>query len=321
MRVLAGDIGGTNARLAEFEARGTELQPIAEQSFASADFGGLVDLIRAFLRDGEHPIERACFGLPGPVRGRRVALTNLPWVVDADELERACAIEHVALLNDLEASGWGLATLRDDEVLQLRAGEPDPVGNGALVSAGTGLGEAGLAWDGARQRPFATEGGHCDFAPADALETELLAWLRARHGHVSWERVVSGPGLRTIHAFLCEREGVADPFAADPDRAPEAITRSALAGSDARCGQALDLFMGLYGAEAGNAALKMLATAGVWLGGGIAPKIAEALASSRFLARFDDKGRMRPLLEKIPVRVVLATDCGLRGAALCAARR
>jgi glucokinase len=247
----------------------------------------------------------------------------LPWLVDADAIEHELGIDNVWLLNDLEANAYGLSVLGEDELLLVKPGVALPDGNAALISAGTGLGEAGLAWDGSRRRPFASEGGHSDFAPADPLEDELLVWLRARHGeHVSWERVVSGPGLVAIHAFLRERAGEPMPewTAVEPALVAPAIQQHAELGEPIAAA-ALARFLALYGAEAGNHALKLLATGGVYIGGGIAPKVADALVASEFVARFLAKGRMRKLLEDMPVWLVLDDRAGLWGSASYAAWR
>lgn len=323
MRVLAGDVGGTNCRLAVCDVSPARVEAVAESVVPSAEHASLSDVIRQFLANTGLRITSACFGLPGPVRGRRAQLTNLPWLVDADAIEHELGIHNVWLLNDLEANAYGLSVLTPEEVRLVKPGTANPAGNLALIAAGTGLGEAGLVVDRGRRRPFATEGGHADFAPSDDLEDELLLALRLQHGgHVSWERVVSGPGLAAIHAFLRTRAGQALPewTNVEPAELPAAISERARAG-DPLSEAALHRFLALYGAEAGNLALKFLATGGVYLGGGIAPKLADLLADSDFVERFVAKGRMRPLLEDIPVWVVLDDRTGLWGAASYAAAR
>lgn len=324
MKVLAGDIGGTNSRLALCDVAGSRVSVVAEHTYPSATFGSLSEVVRTFLASHGQAVQSACFGLPGPVRGRRVKLTNLPWLVDADAIERELGLE-VGLINDLEANAYGLSVLDPAAVRVLKPGTAIPNGNAALIAAGTGLGEAGLAWDGTRRRPFATEGGHSDFAPADALEDELLVYLRERHaGHVSWERVVSGPGLATIHEFLRQRAGEAMPswaVGAKPSELPGRISTAARDGKDEIAHEALQRFLALYGAEAGNLALKLLAIGGMYVGGGIAPKLADAFAESAFVERFLAKGRMRALMEDIPVYLVLDDHAGLWGAASHAAAR
>jgi glucokinase len=321
--VLAGDTGGTNTRLALYEAGDAALTPVADAKFGSREHAGLSEIVRAFLSAAPARPERATFGIAGPVRNGRVHATNLPWDVDAADVAAAAGVAKATLLNDLEANAWGLAAIPASDVVTLQAGAPGATGNAALVSAGTGLGEAGLYWDGRAHRPFACEGGHASFAPRSALEIELLEHLAQEFGHVSWERVLSGPGLVNIHAFLRRRAGAPEPKAlAEEMRAGDpaaAISRAALSGTDGVASQALDLFVGFYGAEAGNLALKIFATGGVYLGGGIAPKIASRLAGPAFLSAFLDKGRMRPLLETMPVRIVANDQAALLGAAWHAA--
>jgi glucokinase len=299
------------------------LHLVEERRYASRDAPGLGEIVARFLAETGLRGERACFGVAGPVLDGRVRATNLPWDVDAAEVAAAAGLSSATLLNDLEANAWGLRALPAAAFVTIQAGAGDAAGNAALVSAGTGLGEAGLHWDGREHRPFACEGGHASFAPRTPLEVELLLHLARRFGHVSWERVLSGPGLVNVWRFLLERRGAAaPPWAAEAERrdglAAE-ITKAGLAGSDAVSAEALDLFVALYGAEAGNLALKMLATGGVYVGGGIAPKIRSRLEGSLFLEAFRDKGRMRPLLESMPVRIVIDDRAALFGAAWHAA--
>ncbi|MBC8067576.1 MAG: glucokinase [Deltaproteobacteria bacterium] len=323
MKVLAGDIGGTNSRLALCEVAGARVHALAEQTFASSDYGSLSEVVRTFLAGAGAQVHSACFGLPGPVRGRRAQLTNLPWLVDADTVERELGLDDVWLLNDLESYAYGLATLEPTALRQIKPGIAMPRSNAALIAAGTGLGEAGLAWDGRTSRPFASEGGHSDFAPSTPLEDELLVHLRAIHGHVSWERVVSGPGLVAIHTFLLVRSGAEAPawMNVPPKELSPLISDRGRDGSDPLCVQALSMFLGLYGAEAGNLALKHLALGGLYVGGGIAPKLVDMMGSSPFVERFVDKGRMQPLLTDVPVYVVLDDHTGIWGAASYAAAR
>lgn len=322
MRVLAGDIGGTNARLAVYEIGGGRFHAGAEEVYPSRQYASLAEIIRHFMDGVSEPCQRACFGVPGPVRRGKAEITNLPWVVEAAQLVEATGIDAVYLLNDMEAQAYGIATLGPDDFLVLNPGDLDAVGNAALIAAGTGLGQAGLYWDGQRHRPFACEGGHTSFAPQTELQVALLDHLRARFGHVSWERVLSGPGFVNIHDFLIDyRHSASPPAHVDELRKedPARITESALAGRCPLCVESLDLFLEFYGAEAGNLALKFLAAGGVYLGGGIAPKIAEKLNGPEFMEAFLGKGRMRPLLEAMPVRVILHSRTALRGAASYAA--
>lgn len=326
MKILSGDIGGTNSRLALCEVDGGKVRRVVESLYDSRRYDSLAHIARAFITDQQLEVNTACFGVPGPVQGRRAKVTNLPWEVDADELERNLAIDSVYLLNDLEANAHGLATLTDFDFRELRPGAAGAVGNAGLLAAGTGLGEAGLFWDGLRHRPFACEGGHTDFAPADDDELELLRFVQARvGGHVSWERVVSGPGIVCLYEFLASRDpGASSKVLAEAMKAgdpAEEIANAALRGDDSLAERAIQWFLALYGAEAGNVALKFFATGGVYLGGGIAPKLASLLPHSRFIERFQGKGRMQPLLERIAISIVLNDKAALQGAASFAARR
>ncbi|HEY4745659.1 MAG TPA: glucokinase, partial [Desulfuromonadaceae bacterium] len=253
-----------------------------------------------------------------------VRTPNLPWSVAADELARTLGIAAVQLINDLEANAYGIDLLEPEDLAVLNPGVPDPDGTIAVVSAGTGLGEVVAYWDGIAHRPLPGEGGHADFAPRTELEAELLLYLRTQYGRVSTERVVSGPGLRNIHRFLrdvhhrTETAAVSEEMRRGDPAA--AITRAALAGESPLCGEVLDLFVSLYGAEAGNVALRSRATGGVYLGGGIAPKIVERLKGPGFMLAFTAKGRLSPLLETVPVRVILNDRAALLGAARFATR-
>ena len=321
-RVLAGDIGGTKTRLAIFEVAGTQLETLAEQSFPSQDYAALEDVIDAFMNT--HPLrpEAACFGVAGPVREAESRITNLPWRISAAAIASRFRLR-AGLLNDLEATAWGIQALGEQDFHTLNPGNAHATGNAAVIAAGTGLGEAGLCHSGDRLVPFGTEGGHTDFSPGNELEIELLRYLKTRHTHVSWERVVSGPGLVTLHEFLCLHHATPAPdwlLAEMQGGDPAAvISRVARSGRDARCEAALELFVHLYGVEAGNLALKIMATGGFYIGGGIAPKMLRPLADGGFMDAFCAKGRMRPLLQQMPVRVILNDRTALFGPALVAA--
>jgi glucokinase len=321
-RVLAGDIGGTKTRLAVFDVAGTQLHSVVERSYPSRDFATLNDIIEDFLGDAEARPDAVSFGIAGPVRNNVVDVTNLPWRISAAEIAARFGFRQVALLNDLEANAWGLRALDETDFHSLNTGVENPAGNAAIIAAGTGLGEAGLYREGTRYRPFATEGGHSDFSPGSELEIELLRFLMARYGHVSWERLVSGPGLVNIHNFLVHyrAQPVADWLAKDMQAGDPAaaISRAAQTGRDALCVEALALFVRLYAVEAGNLALKMMASGGVYIGGGIAPKILEQLEGGTFMAAFCAKGRMQDLLEHMPVRVILNDRTALYGPAVFA---
>lgn len=324
MLILAGDIGGTTTRLAYFDTADGKLVPVAEERFPSRGAGSLAEIVGRFAGEQRLTAERACFGIAGPVRNGKVRTPNLPWSVDAGELARILGLGGVRLINDLEANAYGIDLLLPEDFAILNPGVPDPTGTIAVVSAGTGLGEALAYWNGTSHRPLPSEGGHADFAPRNDLEADLLLYLRAEHGRVSTERLVSGPGLRNIYRFLRDvRHLPESPAVVEEMRRGDpsaAITRAALAGDCPLCGQVLDLFITLYGAEAGNVALRYLATGGVYLGGGIAPKIVDRLRGPGFMLAFTAKGRLSPLLESIPVRVILNDRTALLGAGRCAAR-
>lgn len=320
---IAGDIGATKTRLAIIEVAGTRLRIDREASYQSQNFATFEILLADFLA-GSPTLLHAAFGIAGPVRGRAVQTTNLPWHIDADALQRRFGFAHCTLLNDLEATAYGLPALAADDLLTLQSGLADASGNVAVIAAGTGLGEAGLFWDGLRHHPFATEGGHAGFSPSDELEIALLRHLQQQYSHVSWERVVSGMGLPGLHEFLClYRQAAAPQWLIEQMRngdAAAAIADAALSGRDEICVETLHRFVRLYGAEAGNLALKVMSRGGLYLGGGIAPKILPLLQGGAFIEAFLNKGRMRPLLEAMPVRVILNERTALFGAALCAAQ-
>ena len=314
--ILAGDIGGTSTRLALFETGVRD--PVALEIRPSRSHDGLASLVRAFISDHPTRLAAASFGVAGPVHEGRTTAVNLPWSVDAAALARDLGLPRVGLINDLEANAYGLAALRPDEFAVLNAGDPDARGNAAVISAGTGLGQAGLFWDGERHHPFATEGGHADFAPRDELQDGLYRWLAASREHVSYERVVSGMGLVSIYRYLRERSGEPEPaWLTDElagDGGPAAICRAGIEERSAICVQALDLFVGVYGSQAGNVAMTLNAAGGVYLGGGIAPRIVPVLGAGGFMRAFTAKGRLSPLLERICVQVVLNDQTALLGA-------
>jgi len=323
--ILVGDIGGTNTRLAIIELVKGRYHFLAEQTFPSREEPSLESALRKFLANSVHPITGAAFGVAGPVRHGRSEATNLPWVTDSQELARKLGLPRVGLINDWEAGAYGIDTLEPKDFEVLNPGASDASGNRAVIAAGTGLGEVGLFWDDREYRPFASEGGHVDFAPRNHLEMGLLDYLLKRHPRVSAERVICGQGLFTIYQFLTDSGPEEEPkWLADQLRQkdpPAVITENALAGKSSLCTQALDLFVSLYGAEAGNMALKVMATGGVYLGGGIAPKIVAKLREQVFMNAFTGKGRMKPLLQAIPVRVILNPKVALLGAARYASRQ
>jgi glucokinase len=317
--ILAGDVGGTKTHLALYEPAASVREPVLERRLPSCEYATLEALVHEFLAGAPARPSRAVLGVAGPVVGQRVDATNLPWRIGAAELSAGFGGAPVLLVNDLEATAWGLSLLDASEVETLHPGTPQP-GNRALIAAGTGLGEALLVWDGEIWRPCASEGGHADFAPRDALEDELLRWLRKRHGRVSYERVLSGPGLADLYRFLAAtgRGTAARDVAARFETAGDpgaVVSTAALDGSCERARLALERFVSIYGAEAGNLALKALAVGGVYLGGGIAPRILPFLRSGGFLEAFRDKGRLGPMLAHIPVTLLRDDRAALWGAA------
>ena len=323
VRVLSGDIGGTKTRLAVIAVNGTRLITERERSYASRNYDVFDELLGDFLRGSDIP-KRAAFGIAGPVQGRVVHTTNLPWRIDADALQSKFGFGLCTLLNDLEATAYALPALGAEDLLTLQAGAQDASGNAAVIAAGTGLGEAGLFWDGRHHHPFATEGGHASFSPGDELDIAFLHHLQQQHRHVSWERVVSGMGLLSLHDFLRLHHHAPVPLWLAEELqgvdAAASISAAALSGRDEICVETLNRFVRLYGAEAANLALKVMSRGGLYLGGGIAPKILPLLQDGVFLDAFLNKGRMRPLLEAMPVKVILNDRAALYGPALLASR-
>jgi glucokinase len=333
MEVLAGDVGGTKTLLAIAEvqpargpgsARSIELRE--SRRYESGQYPGLGAICRSFANElGRTLPSYAGFGVAGPVSGGRSHTTNLPWVLDERELASAIGVERVRLVNDFHALALGIPALEPQGLMALNEGARDPEGPCAFIGAGTGLGEAiAMVGECGRSEVLASEGGHASFAPRDELELDILRFLLRRYDHVSWERVVSGEGLLNIAEAIADCTGAPLPLhiselaAAQRSDAPPAITAAARAGQPT-CRRAVETFCTLYGAEAGNLALKALATGGVYVAGGIAPKLLPELQDGRFRAAFFAKGRMRPLLEAMPVHVVLDQNAALLGAAALAA--
>jgi len=348
--IIAGDIGGTKTHLALFDWHKDRVDPVRLESFHSADYTSLEDMLTEFLvppkpptpsaelapekseaaeLELEHPPEESlkiavgCFGIAGPVIQNRCQTTNLPWVVDGATLAKRFDIPKVKLLNDLEAMAHGILLLRPDEVEILNAGTPPPNNRAiALIAAGTGLGESILFWNGSHYQPMPSEGGHTDFAPNNDDEIELLRHLRSNYLHVSYERVVSGPGLHAIYEYLRDSRKNEPTWLSEQIKAgdPAAVIATAgLKGQADIATQALDLFASIYGAEAGNLALKAMALNGVYLGGGIAPKLLAKLKDGTFMKGFTNKGRYKRLMSSIPVKVVMNQKAPLLGAASVAA--
>ena len=322
--ILAGDVGGTKVHLALYDFINGKLEYSRDERFPAKDYSGLEEIVKEFL--GAFTVTAACFGVPGPVRDGRLRLTNLPWTLDSRELSVSLGINHVFLINDLEANGYGVAELAADQIYTLSEGDASQIGNRALIAAGTGLGEALLIWNGHSHTPYPSEGGHADYAPRNEDEIDLLRFLKQKYsGRISQERVVSGQGLTNIYEFLREVRGIDEPVwlaerlaAEDPNAV---ITELALKAKSEICEKAMDMFVSAYGAETGNLALKILSVGGVYVGGGIAPRILDKLKDGRFMKAFTDKGRLSQLLINMPVRIILESRAALLGAAAYAEAR
>jgi glucokinase len=323
--ILAGDVGGTKVHLALYDFNNGKLEHRREERFPAKDYAGLEAIVKEFL--GGDKATAACFGVPGPVRDGRLRLTNLPWTLDSRELSANLGIQHVFLINDLEANGYGIAELQPDQIFTLSEGDPSQTGNRALIAAGTGLGEGLLTWNGRIHVPYPSEGGHADYAPRNEDEIDLLRFLKQKYnGRISWERVVSGMGMTNIYEFLRDVRGIP----VEPAVAREiggaadwnaVITERALSGESEICVKTMDMFVSAYGAEAGNLALKILSVGGLYIGGGIAPRILEKLKDGTFMKAFTDKGRLSQLLINMPVRVILESRAAVLGAAAFAEAR
>lgn len=318
--ILAGEIGATRTRLAAFQKEGSRLQLVVEKIYMSQEHSGLSEIITAFITTEGIGVHQACFGVAGPVRRGRSQILNLGWIIDSRDLAKQLKLDAVGMLNDLEAYAYGIDGLDSKDLVTLNEGSEDAEGNRAVISARTGLGVAGLYWDGFRHHPFACEGGHTDFAPRDAMESELLAYLQKKYGRISYERIVSGLGIKNIYDFLRdahkaeEPQWLKDQMAATPD-APALISQLAAEGKAAICSQTMKMFVSIYGAQTGNVALSFMATAGIFIGGSVAAKNLALMKDPIFMESFLDKGRMASLLKEMPVTIVLNDDAGLIGAA------
>jgi glucokinase len=343
-QILAGDTGGTKTilRLAAAELGSTKLETLYEERFVSADFPDLVPIVRRFLQAAEQNLgyspapETGCFSIAGPVVNNTCHLTNLSWWLDGERLQRDLALSQVSLINDFVAVGHGIWGLEDSDLQTLQVGDPQPDAPIAIIGAGTGLGEGFVIRQGDDYRVFGTEGGHTDFAPRSELEFQLLKYLRDKLGvsRISVERVVSGMGIVAIYQFLRDRQAITEsPQVAEAIRTWErqagqektvdpgaVIAMAATADRDPLCRETMELFISLYGAEAGNLALKLLPYGGLYIAGGVAAKNLSLMKSGVFIEAMTDKGRMRPLMERVPVHLILNQEVGLLGAALRAAK-
>jgi glucokinase len=316
--ILAADVGGTKVRLALFEEKGG-ITCVDEEKFASREFPDLSALLKTFLsHEQRQKISGACLGVAGPVTDGVCKATNLPWEISAQVLKQDMNISKVHLINDLEANAWGLCCLSPEEFFTVNVGE-ESLGNRALISPGTGLGEAGIYWDGKTHRPFACEGGHCDFGPTNEEEIALLHYYMKQHTHVSYERVLSGPGLYQLYRFLIdtklEKEDLKIASLLKQSEPQRVITEKAVNGECKVCLRACRLFVKLLGSEAGNLALKYFAIGGIFIGGGIAPHLLCIFKEGSFIKAFIDKGRLFSVLSKIPIKIVLNEKTALLGAA------
>lgn len=324
MNVLAGDIGGTRIRFAIIGVQGQRLHTETEQSFLSKDHASLELALEQFAAAARLPFESVCLGIAGPVIEGRCIATNLPWKIDADRIRSILSLQSVALINDLAANALGIRALSEQDFFVANPGRPNPSGNACIIAAGTGLGEAGMFWDGHQHQPFPSEGGHCDFAPTSDFDYRLQQFLADRYGHVSWERVVSGMGIVNLFEFLCHENSEPQPewFVREKERgdAASAVSNAALSEGNPRCMETMRLFLRYYGAEAGNLALKTMASGGIYIGGGIAPKLVQLFRLDCFLEALCAKGRMQALLQDMPVKIILNDRTALLGAALQAAQ-
>lgn len=324
MIVLAGDVGGTNARLATVELDGPSARIVRKLRYPSADYAGLAPIVHRFVEETGGRPERACFAIACPVVGDDCTAPNLPWTINARALAAEIGIPRTTIINDFVAVGYGIERLNADDLATLQAGAPVPQGPIALIGAGTGLGQGFLVWQGNHYRVLASEGGHADFAPSGELQTGLLRSLREEFGRVSWERLLSGPGIANIYRYLLgagmapEQAHVADELKREDPAT--VIVRHAAADTDCLSRRSVDLFCEVLGAQAGNLALTVVATGGVYLAGGIAPRLLDWLGSGGFMAAFRNKGRLSELLDRIPVHVITNPSVGLLGAAAVAGR-
>ena len=318
--ILAAEIGATRTRLAAFQTEAAKLQCVVEKIYQSQEHTAVSEIISNFVRSEGIPVHSACFGVAGPVRAGRSKVSNLDWTIDSGELASQLNLASVGLLNDMEAYAYGVDALESKDLVTLSEGAEDPEGNRVVISARTGLGIAGLYWDGFRHHPFACEGGHADFAPKNELEMELARYLRRKHEHVSCERILSGPGIRNIYDFLLDSKKTDEPAwlkeqmssATDP---PALISQLALEHKASICEQTMSIFVSVYGSATGNCALNFMATGGIFIGGSIAAKIVPLMQHPAFMDSFLDKGRMKSLLADMPVKIITNDDAGLIGAA------
>lgn len=316
--ILVGDIGGTRTRLAAFQTEGNRLECVVQKSYPSQEHDGLPEILPHFVRGQGIPVHSACFAVAGPVRDGRSKISNLPWTIDSRELATQLRLDKVGLLNDLESYAYGIDALDSKDFITLSEGSEDAEGNRAVISAKTGLGMAGLYWDGFRHHPFACEGGHADFAPRNDVEMDLFSHLQKKHGRISNERILSGPGIRNIYEFLRDTKVAEEPGWLKDEIAASSDVSATIANAAPKapiCDKTMEIFVNVFGAETGNCALRYMTTGGIFIAGIIAVKNVEKMKAPAFMQAFLDKGRMGDLLKDMPVKIILNDDCGLIGAA------
>jgi glucokinase len=323
--ILACDVGGTSTRVALFRPEGDRAVMVGSQTFRSGDYRSLEKIVEDFRAQHSDALTAACFGVAGPVSDGKCITTNLPWQVELKQLRNVIGSKEVMLINDLVANAWGIEWLTPNDVVSLHDGYPDDTGNRAVISPGTGLGEAGMIWVDGRYRPFASEGGHAEFGPRSDTQFDLARYLERRFGRVSYENVLSGPGLVNIYTFLRNSARAEEPewFAEELKRTDAAarISEAALNDEIPICVDAMRIFLKIFGAEAGNLALKLMATGGIWLGGGIVPKIMPLIVSTPyFMEGFTAKGKLSHIVEKISIKAIRNQHTALLGAARYASR-
>jgi glucokinase len=319
--VLAGDLGGTKTNLCFFRATDSALQPLESKRYASDDFPSCIDVLKQFLTDTKQStVHRICLGVAGPVLNGKVELTNIGWSLDTEEMRKELNVSKVALINDLEATAYGLAGLGKEDFITIHPGKPEGNGNMAIIAPGTGLGEGGLYWSGKHHYPFPTEGGHTGFAPRTETDIRLLKALQKKYEVVSWEKVVAGPAIFDIYTFLREEKKYKEPewltkAISDAEEAPAAISKAALEQKDDLCVETMQYFVRYLAYESADLVMKIKATGGLFLGGGVPPKIAPLLQQKSFYEHYMDCDRMQHLLETVPIRIVKNDKTGLIGAA------
>jgi glucokinase len=314
--VLAGDVGATKTNLALFETKGNSFTAIAKKQFVSSEYKNLTAIIKLFLKDQPSP-HSVCLGVAGPVINGRALLSNISWDINSKELAKHFKIKRVKLLNDLEVNAYGLAMLNEEDVISIHPGKNPEPGNMALIAPGTGLGEAGMYWDGKYYHPFATEGGHCDFAPRNEFDFELYNFLKKKFGHVSWERLVCGPGIVNIYNFLRDKKKRKEPdwLTIKMREGDQAAIISQHVGKSAICKETMEHFIRYLAYESANLVLKFKATGGLFIGGGIAPKITSLFAENDFYGSYCQGGRLDYLLQKVQIKIILNEETALLGAA------